>query len=175
MPDTMRSEPLPAARRANLLTLLAVAAVVLVADQLTKAMVIAAVPVGERVQVLGDLVQVWHARNTGAAFSLFEGGFLLFVVVTAVALAMIVYFHRSFVGRSRWLQVILGVVLGGTLGNFIDRVRFGYVTDWISVGIGSTRWPTFNIADSGVVVGIILLVVVLTFFTDQQQQGHAPT
>jgi signal peptidase II len=66
-------------------------------------------------------------------------------------------------------------VLGGTLGNFSDRVRFGYVTDWISVGIGTTRWPTFNIADSGVVVGIILLVAVLTFFTDQQQQGHAPT
>jgi signal peptidase II len=175
MPDTMRREPSAPGGRANLLTMLGVAAVVLLADQVTKALVVAAVPVGHRVQVIGDFVQIWHAQNSGAAFSLFEGGFLLFVAVTIVALAMIVYFHRSFAGRSRWLQVILGVVLGGTLGNFSDRVRFGYVTDWLSVGIGSTRWPTFNIADSGVVVGIILLVVVLTFFTDQQQQGHAPT
>ena len=171
----MRREPSATAGRANLLTMLGVAVVVLLADQVTKALVVAAVPVGGRVQVIGDLVQIWHAQNSGAAFSLFEGGFLLFVAVTMVALAMIAYFHRSFAGRSRWLQVILGVVLGGTLGNFSDRVRFGYVTDWISVGIGTTRWPTFNIADSGVVVGIILLVAVLTFFTDQQQQGHAPT
>jgi signal peptidase II len=175
MPDTMRREPSATRGRANLLTMLGVAGVVFLADQVTKALVVAAVPVGGKVRVIGDLVQVWHAQNSGAAFSLFEGGFLLFVAVTMVALAMIVYFHRSFAGRSRWLQVILGVVLGGTLGNFSDRVRFGYVTDWISVGIGNTRWPTFNIADSGVVVGIILLVAVLTFFTDQQQQGHAPT
>jgi signal peptidase II len=163
--------------RADLLVLLGVAAVVLVADQVTKALVIAAIPEvnGPPIRVIGDVVQIWHARNTGAAFSLFEGGIILFLVVTVLALAMITYFHRSFLGRTIWLQVILGVILGGTLGNFIDRVRLGYVTDWLSVGIGTTRWPTFNVADSGVVVGIGLLVIVLTFFTNEQRQGHAPT
>ena len=56
---------------------------------------------------------------------------------------------------------MLGVILGGTLGNFVDRLHQGYVTDWISVGIGDLRWPTFNVADSSIVVGIGILVVYL--------------
>ncbi len=172
----MTTDPARARGRAELLTLLAVAAVVLVADQATKAMVIGAIPFGERIDVVGDLFQLWHVRNTGAAFSLFEGGLLLFIVVTVLALGMVAYFHRSFVGRSRWLQVVLGVVLGGTLGNFIDRLRQGYVTDFLSFGFGDTRFPTFNIADSGVVVGIGLLVIILTFFTDAgPQEGTSRT
>ncbi len=161
--------------RADLLVLLGVAAIVLLADQVSKALIVASIPLNGRVAVIGDLVQLWHVQNSGAAFSLFEGGLVLFLVVTVFALAMITYFHRSFVGRTRWLQVILGVILGGTLGNFIDRVRLGHVTDWLSVGIGTVRWPTFNVADSGVVVGIGLLVIVLTFFSDEQRRDRAPT
>lgn len=160
----MTTEPRRAAGRGDLLTLLAVAAVVLVADQLTKLAIIASIPFGGRIAIVGDLFQLWHVRNTGAAFSLLEGGLWLFVVVTIAALGMVAYFHRSFIGRSRWLQVILGVVLGGTLGNFADRLRQGYVTDFLSFGFGDTRFPTFNVADSAVVVGIGLLVIILTFF-----------
>lgn len=167
----MSTEPQRARRRADLLTLLAVAAAVLIADQLTKMAIIATIPFGASRQVLGDVVQLWHVRNTGAAFSLFEGGLLLFVVVTILALGMVAYFHRAFVGRSRWLQVILGVVLGGALGNFIDRLRYGYVTDFLSVGIGDVRWPTFNVADSAVVCGIGLLVIILTFFTPDESRA----
>ena len=163
----MTSEPQPVRARADTLTLLAVAAAILVADQLTKLAIISSIPYGGRVPVIGDLFILWHVRNTGAAFSLFEGGLLLFIVVTVVALGMVVYFHRSFLGRSRWLQVILGVVLGGSLGNFVDRLRFGYVTDFLSFGFGETRFPTFNVADSAVVCGIALLVIILTFFTPE--------
>ncbi len=163
----MTTEPQRARGRADLLTLLAVAAVILVADQLTKLAIISSIPYGGRVPVIGDLFILWHVRNTGAAFSLFEGGLLLFIVVTVVALGMVAYFHRSFLGRSRWFQVILGVVLGGSLGNFIDRLRFGYVTDFLSFGFGETRFPTFNVADSAVVCGIGLLVIILTFFSPE--------
>lgn len=166
----MTTEPARARGRADLLTLLIVAAAVLVADQVSKAAIIASIPFGARVPVVGDLFVLWHVRNTGAAFSLFEGGLVLFIVVTVLALGMVAYFHRSFLGRSRWLQVILGVVLGGTLGNFIDRLRFGYVTDFLSFGFGDTRFPTFNVADSAVVVGIGLLVVVLTFVSPQADE-----
>lgn len=161
----MTTEPVRARRRADLLILLAVAAVVLVADQVTKWAIVASIGYQDRVAVVGDLFQLWHVRNTGAAFSLFEGGLVLFIVVTVLALGMVAYFHRSFLGRSRWLQVILGIVLGGTLGNFVDRLRFGYVTDFLSFGIGDARFPTFNVADSAVVVGIGLLVIILTFFS----------
>lgn len=171
----MSIQPQRARGRADLLTLLAVAGVILVADQLTKMAVIATIPFGGRVPVVGEVVQLWHVRNTGAAFSLFEGGLLLFVVVTILALGMVAYFHRAFVGRSRWLQVILGLVLGGALGNFLDRVRYGYVTDFLSVGIGDLRWPTFNVADSAVVCGIGLLVIILTFFTPAEPRSAEGT
>jgi signal peptidase II len=94
---------------------------------------------------------------------------VLFMVVTVVALGMIVYFHRAFAGRSLWLQALLGLILGGTLGNLVDRVRQGYVTDFVSFGFGSTRFPTFNVADSSIVVGIGTLVIVLMLLDRQQE------
>lgn len=151
------------------LLLFATATFVFIADQATKALVATGIGLNERVPILGDLVQLWHVRNSGAAFSLFQGGTLLFLAVTVLAFGMIVYFHRTFRGRSPWLQVLLGVILGGTAGNLVDRVRFGYVTDFVSVGIGEVRWPTFNVADSSIVVGIGLLVAYL-FLADRRRQ-----
>ena len=154
------------AREASLrsaLLLAGTAIVVSVADQVTKALVVASVPFGGRQEVVGDFVQIWHVRNTGAAFSLFPGATWLFMLVTAGALVMIAYFYRSFRARGAWIHVILGTVLGGTLGNLTDRLRHGYVVDFLSVGIGDMRWPTFNVADSALVVGIGLLVLYLTW------------
>ena len=89
--------------------------------------------------------------------------------MTVVALGMIVYFHRAFAGRSLWLEALLGLILGGTLGNLVDRVRQGYVTDFVSVGFGSVRFPTFNVADSSIVVGIGILVIVLMLLDRRQE------
>lgn len=146
-------------RKSALLVLTAIA--ILVADQGTKALVVANLALGERVSVLGDLVQVVHAQNRGAAFSLFQGGSILFIAVSIVSLGMVAYFHRNLRTRTRWIHFVLGVVLGGTLGNFVDRLRLGYVTDWLSVGIGDLRWPTFNVADSSIVLGLGTLVIYL--------------
>lgn len=144
--------------------LLVTALVILVADQLTKALVVATVAIGERVRVLGDLVQIWHAQNRGASFSLLQGATILFPVVSILSVAMVVYFHRSLRARGWWVHLVLGVILGGTLGNLVDRLRQGAVTDWLSVGIGDLRWPTFNVADSSLVVGIGVLVLYLLLF-----------
>ena len=148
--------------------LVATAALVFVADQATKALVVAGLDYGERVDVIGDFVQLWHLRNTGAAFSLLPGATWLFVPVTILALGMVAYFHRQFRDRGPWIHVLLGVILGGALGNLTDRLRLGYVVDFVSVGIGDLRWPAFNVADPSVVIGIGLLVVYLTFFDGRQ-------
>ena len=153
--------------------LLSTGGLVYAADQLSKAMVQAQLALDQRVAVIGDVVMLWHARNSGAAFSLFQGGTVLFLVVTVFALGMVVYFYRAFRSRSLWVHLILGLVLGGALGNVTDRLRSGFVTDFISVGIGSTRWPTFNIADSAIVVGILSLVVVLSLAERGGQQAAA--
>lgn len=155
------------------LLLLLTALVILVADQVTKALVIGNLEVGEHTQLFGDFVQVWHAQNRGAAFSLFQGGTIIFLVVSVLSIGMVAYFHRTLRDRSAWLHVVLGIVLGGTLGNFTDRLRQGYVTDWLSVGFGDTRWPTFNVADSSVVVGIGILVIYLLLTSPERREATA--
>ena len=169
----MSSEGRGSVGGAKLAVLLLTALAILVADQLTKALVVANLAVGERAWVIGDLVQIWHVRNAGAAFSLFQGGMLLFIVISVLSIGMVVYFHRTLRDRDTWLHVVLGVVLGGTLGNFADRLRLGYVTDWLSVGIGELRWPTFNVADSSIVIGIGVLVVVLAFASPDRSEAPA--
>lgn len=149
------------------------AAVVYGVDQISKALVVANLDVGQSVEALGDLLRIWHVRNTGAAFSLLPGAFWLFVPVTALALVMIAYFFRSFRDRTPWIHVVLGLILAGSLGNLTDRLRQGYVVDFISVGFGQNRFPTFNVADSAVVVGIGLLVLYLTFVDRRGSSGEA--
>jgi signal peptidase II len=162
----------PSRRRAEAAVLFGTAAVVFAADQVTKALVVANIDVGQRIDVIGDLVQLWHAENSGAAFSLLQNGQLLFVVVSIFALALITYFFRSLHGRSLGIFVLLGLVLGGTLGNFTDRLRHAQVTDFVSVGIGELRWPTFNVADSSIVMGILAFVVLLTLFDGHDRSGE---
>jgi len=146
---------------------------ILIADQLTKALVVANLVPGQQVRVVGDLVQVWHAQNRGAAFSLFQGGSIFFLVVSVLSVGMVAYFHRSLRARPWWVHLVLGIILGGTLGNFVDRLRLGYVTDWISIGLGNTRWPTFNVADSSIVVGIGALVLYLLLTNPDRQEAPA--
>jgi signal peptidase II len=153
--------------------LLLTALTILVADQLTKALVVANLAIGEKARLLGDLVQVWHAQNRGAAFSLFQGGTVFFLIVSVLSIGMVAYFQRSLRDRTPWLHVVLGIVLGGTLGNFIDRLRQGYVTDWLSIGVGDTRWPTFNVADSSVVIGIGILVIYLFLTSPDRREATA--
>ena len=143
-----------------------------VADQVTKALVVAFIPFGARRDVIGDLAQLWHVRNDGAAFSILPGATWLFIPVTVVAIGMVVHFHRQLRDRGPWIQVVLGAILAGAVGNLTDRVRLGYVVDFVSLGIGETRFPTFNVADSAVVLGIGALVAYLTFF-DRPQAAEA--
>ena len=162
-------------RRRELAALGLTSVAVVVADQLSKAAVVGALGVGERAEVIGDFVLLWHIRNTGAAVSLlqFEGSLVLFYAVHVVALGMVAWFHRSFQGRSSWLHIMLGLLLGGSIGNLIDRIRQGYVTDFISVGIGDVRFPTWNIADAGITVGIVLLVGYLVFLEPRRPAAQA--
>ena len=156
------------------LVLAGTAALLYAADQVTKALVVANVEYGARHDVIGDVVQLWHVRNTGAAFSILPGYTWLFVPITFVALGMVAYFFRAFRDRGLGIHVVLGMILAGTLGNLTDRLRWGYVVDFISVGVGDLRWPTFNVADPSVVIGIGLLVVYLTF-VDGRRPAAEPT
>ena len=145
-----------------------VALAALVADQVTKHIVASALVLDDGVKVLGPF-SIQHVRNSGIAFGLFASRTSAVVVLTAVAVgAMLVFFARS-AQRHRFLPVAIGFVLGGSVSNLVDRVRLGYVTDFLHV----RYWPAFNLADSFIVVGVGLLF--LSFVTADRASPHVGT
>jgi signal peptidase II len=136
---------------------LGLAAVVVVLDQLTKAWVTSFLGPRDSVDVIGDLIRLVHSRNAGGLFGLFQGQALPFALVSLVVVGLIVLYHgRS--GRNRYLSITLGLLLGGALGNLTDRLRLGYVVDFVDAGIGDFRWYTFNVADAAISFAILLLL-----------------
>jgi signal peptidase II len=152
-----------------LLGLLAISAT-LALDQLSKWVVLRELgPDGSRdvVEIIPGVLRFIFVRNTGSAFGLFQGGaeWLKIVAVIAVILLAIYYVRQA--SKDWVLALALGLQVGGALGNIIDRFRHGYVVDWIDV----SRWPTFNIADSGITVGVILLMYALLFRDPDQSRA----
>jgi len=136
---------------------LGLAAVVVVLDQLSKAWLVANVGPGDIQPVLGDWIRLVYHQNSGALFGLFHDQAILFGLISIVVIAIIVGYHgRS--GRSLYLSLALGFLLGGAIGNMIDRLRLGYVVDFVDLGIGNLRFYTFNLADSGISAAIVMLV-----------------
>jgi signal peptidase II len=137
---------------------LGLAATVVVLDQLTKAWLTSMLAPGELTSVVGDYVRLVHGQNTGALFGLFKDSAVLFGIVSVAVIGLIVAYHtRS--GRSVYLSVTLGLLLGGAIGNLIDRLRLGYVVDFVDVGIGNLRFYTFNVADSAISLSLLLLIL----------------
>jgi signal peptidase II len=137
---------------------LGLAAAVVIVDQISKAWLIGMLDPGERVQVIGDLLRLVHGQNDGAIFGLFQDQALLFGVVSVAVVVAIVWFHRSS-GRSPIMSIALGLLLGGAVGNMIDRFRLGYVIDWVDAGIGDLRFYTFNVADAAITGAVLLLLL----------------
>ncbi len=133
----------------------AVALVVFVIDRVTKSIVSATIPFGTEVQVLGNLVAVTNVRNSGAAFGFAPVGPWFFLVAAlAVSVGLIIYVVREPGDLSA--DAVLGLILGGALGNAFDRIiNGGGVTDFINFHF----WPVFNVADSAVSIGVVLLIV----------------
>lgn len=130
-----------------------VAGAAVAADQLTKALVVRELALGDEVEVAGPLA-LHHVQNTGIAFGLFAGAAGVVAVLTSLAIGwMLVVFARSG-ARHPVLPVGLGLVVGGALSNLADRARLGHVTDFLDVGF----WPAFNLADTFIVVGVAVLL-----------------
>ena len=138
---------------------LGLAATIIVIDQLTKAWLVANVAQGQVRSVVGDLVRFVYHQNSGALFGLFHDQAIVFGVLSLGVIALIVGYHAR-QPRSRYLSIALGFLLGGAIGNLIDRLRLGYVVDFVDIGIGDLRFYTFNVADSAISTAIVLLVAV---------------
>ena len=132
-----------------------IAGVVIALDQLTKAIVRAWLDRGEVWPGGFELIRLTHVENSGAAFGILQDAGVLLVITSIVGVAAVLIFLRSAPAEDRAYSAALGLILGGAVGNLIDRVSRGEVTDFID----PTHYPAFNIADSAIVIGVLALVL----------------
>ncbi|MEP7158053.1 MAG: signal peptidase II [Chloroflexota bacterium] len=151
----------------------AVAVVIVVADQLSKMWIdanfaVASVhplPTGTQpTPVIGDFVRIAKNYNSGGIFGLFGGSALILALSSTFVIALIVVYQWREGSRTFWpLALALGLLFGGAIGNFLDRVRLGAVVDFVDMGIGDWRWYTFNVADAAISTSLLILVLMALF------------
>jgi len=139
------------------LRLFATALIIIVSDQVVKRVVVNVLEMGRPVDVLGTFFRLTRTENTGAALGLFRGGGIWLIIVSSIASIAIIAFVREIARMRSWEQTAFGLILGGAIGNLIDRVRFGAVIDFLDLGLGDARFPAFNVADSAITIGVVLI------------------
>ncbi|WP_150266678.1 signal peptidase II [Paenibacillus tepidiphilus] len=136
-----------------------IALIVFLIDQGTKYLIATRLELGEQIPVIGDFFIITSHRNTGAAFGILEGQIWFFVIVTVIVVAGIVWYLNKSMGSRKLLPTALGLVLGGAVGNFLDRILAGEVVDFLMFNFGSYTFPIFNVADSCIVIGVALIIL----------------
>ena len=140
------------------------AIITLTVDQLTKFWIVHTLPFpsygpGQWIPVIDGFFHLVHVGNTGAAWSLFTGKSTLLAGLAFVTLGAIYYWRRTLGLKERWMQLSFGLLCGGIVGNLIDRLAYKHVVDFLDFHFGDYIYPTFNIADSGIVVGVVIYFI----------------
>ena len=148
--------------------LAAVAGLVIVFDQISKAVIIKTLPLYRTVSIIPGFFSLTHINNPGGAFGFLAGADsgvrnFFFLAISLLALGMIFYFYKHTPKTHPLLASAYALIFGGALGNMIDRVRFGKVVDFFDFYIGSLHWPAFNIADSAITIGVAIFLFHLLF------------
>jgi signal peptidase II len=136
------------------------------ADQLTKAIVTSRLDLNDEVHVVGPF-SIHHVTNSGIAFGLFASATSIVILLTGLAVAWMLYFFARSGSRHAVLPVALGLVIGGSVSNLVDRVRLGHVTDFLDL----RYWPAFNLADTFIVVGVAALLLALVASDQRSSRG----
>jgi len=155
-------------------TWMVVAMIIAVVDQLTKLAIIEWIPLYDRVP-LNSFINLTHQKNTGAAFSFLAdaGGWqrwFFVVLASGVSVVIAIWIWRIRNSGQAILSAGLALVLGGAVGNLIDRILLGHVTDFFQVWFGNWAFPSFNVADAGISVGAALLIIDALFFSGKEQK-----
>ena len=132
---------------------------VVISDQVTKRLAEDRLRNQEPVRLFGDWLRLSYVKNTGAAFGLLPDQTTFFVIVGIIVIGVIAASYRYLPRSGFRLHLALGLQLGGAIGNLIDRIRQGYVVDFVDFGYHTNWWPVFNVADSAIVVGVALLAL----------------
>ncbi|MDD5258722.1 MAG: signal peptidase II [bacterium] len=137
---------------------------ILLADQYTKLIVQQDMIVGQSIPVIHKIFHFTYVQNSGGAFGILRGRTNLFIIISIIVILFIVYFMFKEEKKDYFVKVVCAFVLGGAISNLIDRIRLGYVVDFVDFQV----WPVFDIADSAISIGMVLLFIRLFFKKDEQ-------
>ncbi|MSP22990.1 MAG: signal peptidase II [Dehalococcoidia bacterium] len=167
MEQTLRPDSARRIESRRLAPFFGVSALVVLCDQLTKSFIRSRLVEGEAWPVLGSLLSISHVENSGAAFGILQGAGVFLLLTTVIGVAALCAYLFCVPMGSRWYTLSLALILGGAVGNFIDRVTRGTVTDFID----PTHYPAFNIADSAIVVGVGVLILATYLLPEEPAAG----
>ena len=137
-----------------------IAAVIAVVDQLTKWLVLRCVSEVRPIPVIDGFFQIVNWRNTGAAWGIFRDYNIVLAIISGLTVLALYIFRHTFGVHRTVPAVALGLIVGGIVGNVVDRVRLGSVVDFLDFYIGRNHWPAFNVADSAICIGVVLYIIV---------------
>lgn len=137
-------------------TIFLISLLILIADQLIKFLVLKTIPFKYSIQIIPKIFYLTHIRNYGAAFGLLQNSSNLLLWFAIIVIGVILYLYDKIPDETS-VQILTALILGGTLGNLIDRIKFGYVIDFLDFQI----WPAFNVADMAITIGVIGLIIYL--------------
>lgn len=142
---------------------------VVIFDQLTKQLVADALRLGDSIEIIPSFLHITYHINTGAAWGMFPGETTFFAIVTVIALVVFGVLAREMhFGTKPFYSIGVALLIGGTLGNFIDRMVYAYVIDFIDVYIINYNFPVFNIADAALTIGWVLLAIDIIFYNPKR-------
>jgi len=151
------------------LKILLTSALVILVDQITKVLVKEFLTLREPVRIIGDFLRFTYVENPGIAFGVRIGARSIFTLLSvAIVVVIFIYLFRAKRDRAS-VRFTLALVLGGAVGNLIDRIAYGRVVDFIDIGVKNLRWPVFNVADMAVTIGMIILLTLILFEKEQKK------
>ncbi len=141
-------------------------------DQISKIIIKESMYLGQSVKVVGNFLRLTYVENPGIAFGIRVSNPVIFTILSLLAsigIVFYIFYHRN---GDNILKYSLSIILGGALGNLVDRLFFNKVVDFIDVGIGNVRWPVFNVADSAVVIGMFILFYAMIILEKGDKNSH---
>ncbi|WP_087972980.1 signal peptidase II [Oceanobacillus rekensis] len=146
-----------------------IALIIIGIDQLTKWIIVKSMELGEQITIIEDFFYLTSHRNSGAAWGILEGQMLFFYIVTVIVVIGIIYYMEKYAKYDKLLAIGLSLILGGAIGNFIDRVFRQEVVDFADFIIFNYDFPIFNVADSALTIGVVL-VIIATIIDEMKQR-----
>ena len=146
------------------------AAIIVAVDQFTKFLTVQNIDLYEIVEVIPNILSWMYIQNDGAAWSILEGQMWFFYIITVIVIGVVIYYLQKYGKNSRLFSVALALILAGSIGNFIDRIRFEYVIDMVRLEV--INFPIFNVADMSLSIGVFLMIIFVFIDERNEKKKH---